>query len=55
MSGGDFFWCAGQGRLRHPDGAGSGEAAAALLLGIEPDPMVSGIDPAPYLASRFMN
>jgi D-arginine dehydrogenase len=51
----DFFWCAGQGGFGIQTAPAAAKLAAALLLGIEPDPMVSGIDPAPYLASRFMN
>jgi D-arginine dehydrogenase len=51
----DFFWCAGQGGFGIQTAPAAAKLAAALLLGIDPGPMVSGIDPAPYLASRFMN
>ncbi|CAA9522782.1 MAG: Oxidoreductase, FAD-binding [uncultured Sphingosinicella sp.] len=51
----DFFWCAGQGGFGIQTAPAAAKLAAALLLGIEPDPMVAGIDPAPYLATRFTN
>jgi D-arginine dehydrogenase len=51
----DFFWCAGQGGFGIQTAPAAAKLAAALLLDAEADPMVSGIDPAPYLASRFTN
>ncbi|WP_129791452.1 FAD-binding oxidoreductase [Sphingosinicella sp. CPCC 101087] len=53
-SGRDFFWCAGQGGFGIQTAPAASRMAAALLLGREPDPMVSHIDPAPYLAERFL-
>jgi D-arginine dehydrogenase len=51
----DFFWCAGQGGFGIQTAPAAAKLAAALLLGVEPDPIVARIDPAPYLATRFMN
>ncbi len=51
----DFFWCAGQGGFGIQTAPAAAKLAAALILDIEPDPMVSGIDPKPYLATRFTN
>jgi D-arginine dehydrogenase len=50
-----FFWCAGQGGFGIQTAPAAARLAAALLLGREPHPGVAGIDPAPYLAGRFMN
>jgi D-arginine dehydrogenase len=50
-----LFWCAGQGGFGIQTAPAAAKLAAALLLGAEPDPMVAGIDPAPYRAGRFMN
>jgi D-arginine dehydrogenase len=50
-----FFWCAGQGGFGIQTAPAAAKLAAALLLGRAPDPAVAGIDPAPYLAARFMN
>ena len=50
----DFFWCAGQGGFGIQTAPAGAKLAAALLLGREPDPMIAGIDPEPYLASRFI-
>ena len=48
-----FFWCAGQGGFGIQTAPAGAALAAALLLGITPEPMVAGIDPAPYAAGRF--
>lgn len=48
-----LFWCAGQGGFGIQTAPAASKLAAALLLGREPDPMVAGIDPAPYLVDRF--
>lgn len=49
----DFFWCAGQGGFGIQTAPAAAKLAAALLLDREPDPMVAGISPEPYLARRF--
>ena len=51
----DFFWFAGQGGFGIQTAPAAAKLAASLLLGTPPDPMVSAIDPAPYLAGRFKN
>lgn len=51
----DFFWCAGQGGFGIQTAPAAAKLAACLLLGSEPDPMVTGIDPSAYLAERFAN
>lgn len=52
--GGDgFFWCAGQGGFGIQTAPAAAKLAAALLLGEAPDPVVAGIDPAPYSPIRF--
>lgn len=43
-----FFWCAGQGGFGIQTAPAASRLAAALLAGDDP-----GIDPAPFLASRF--
>jgi D-arginine dehydrogenase len=48
-----FFWFAGQGGFGIQTAPAAAKLAAALLLGGTPDPMVAGIDPAPYAAGRF--
>ncbi len=48
-----FFWCAGQGGFGIQTAPAAAKLAAALLLGVTPDPMVAAIDPEPYLAARF--
>ncbi len=48
-----FFWCVGQGGFGIQTAPAASKLAASQLLGTEPDPMVSRIDPQPYLASRF--
>ena len=48
-----FFWCAGQGGFGIQTAPAAARLAAALLLGRDPHPSVAGIDPAPYLATRF--
>ena len=50
-----FFWCAGQGGFGIQTAPAAAKLAAALLLGSTPEPLVAGIDPAPYLADRFTN
>ncbi len=45
----DFFWCAGQGGFGIQTAPAAARMAALLLLGRTDD----GVDPAPYLASRF--
>jgi len=45
----DFFWCAGQGGFGIQTAPAAAKMAAALLLG-RPR---AGVDPSPYLASRF--
>jgi D-arginine dehydrogenase len=50
-----FFWFAGQGGFGIQTAPAAAKLAAALLLGHAPDPLVEGIDPAPYSARRFMN
>jgi len=48
-----FFWCAGQGGWGvQTSPAGSMVAAAAVLGAALPEPY-AGLDPSPYLASRF--
>jgi D-arginine dehydrogenase len=46
----DFFWCAGQGGFGIQTAPAGSKLAADLLLD-----RPSGIDPTPYLASRFAN
>jgi D-arginine dehydrogenase len=48
-----FFWFAGQGGFGIQTAPAAAKLGAALLLGRDPDPMVAGIDPAPYAAGRF--
>ena len=48
-----FFWCAGQGGFGIQTAPAAAKLAAALLLGSEPDPLVTHIDPAPFLPDRF--
>ena len=48
-----FFWCAGQGGFGIQTAPAASKLAASLLLQTEPDPMIEGIDPRPFLASRF--
>ena len=48
-----FFWCAGQGGFGIQTAPAAAKLAAALLLGIEPDPMVKDIDPAAFSPARF--
>jgi D-arginine dehydrogenase len=51
----DFFWFAGQGGFGIQTAPAAAKLGASLLLGAAPDPMVEGIDPAPYRAERFAN
>lgn len=51
----DFFWFAGQGGFGIQTAPAAAKLAASLLLGTSQDLMVADIDPAPYLAERFMN
>ena len=48
-----FFWCAGQGGFGIQTAPAAAKMAAAVLLGIEPDPMVAHIDPEPFSPKRF--
>jgi D-arginine dehydrogenase len=48
-----FFWCAGQGGFGIQTAPAAAKLAAALILGGEPDPMVAGVDPAPFSPARF--
>jgi len=48
-----FFWCAGQGGFGIQTAPAAARLAAALLLDREPDAMVVGIDPRPFLPARF--
>jgi D-arginine dehydrogenase len=52
-SGRGFFWFAGQGGFGIQTAPAAARIAAALLLGTAPDPLVAGIDPQPYAATRF--
>ena len=52
-SGTGFFWFAGQGGFGIQTAPAAAKLAAALLLGTAPDPLVAGLDPAPYSPSRF--
>jgi D-arginine dehydrogenase len=51
----DFFWFAGQGGFGIQTAPAAAKLAASLLLGKAPEALVAAIDPAPYLAERFMN
>ena len=48
-----FFWFAGQGGFGIQTAPAAAKLAAALLLARPPDPLVAGIDPAPYSPGRF--
>ena len=48
-----FFWFAGQCGFGIQTAPVAAKLAAALLLGIAPEAMASGVDPAPYSAGRF--
>jgi D-arginine dehydrogenase len=48
-----FFWCAGQGGFGIQTAPAAAKLAAALLLGISPDPAVAAIDPGLYSPARF--
>lgn len=48
-----FFWCAGQGGFGIQTAPAAAALAAAVLLGVDPDPSVAGIDPARYSPARF--
>ena len=49
----DYFWFAGQGGFGIQTAPAAAKLAAAVLLGTVPDPMVAGINPAPYDPKRF--
>ena len=49
----DFFWFAGQGGFGIQTAPAAARLAAALLLGASPDPLVVGIDSAPYAPARL--
>lgn len=48
-----FFWCAGQGGFGIQTAPAAAKMAAALVIGAEPDRLVSHIDPAPFAPDRF--
>lgn len=48
-----FFWCAGQGGFGIQTAPAGAMIAAALLLGVAPDPAVAGIDVDRYSPTRF--
>jgi D-arginine dehydrogenase len=48
-----FFWCVGQGGFGIQTAPAAAKLTACLLTGEVPDPMISGIDPAPYAPGRF--
>ncbi|HJP69601.1 MAG TPA: FAD-binding oxidoreductase, partial [Sphingomicrobium sp.] len=48
-----FFWCAGQGGFGIQTSPAAAKLGASLLLGREPDPIVSGIDRAPFSPGRM--
>jgi D-arginine dehydrogenase len=48
-----FFWCAGQGGFGIQTAPAAAALAAAVLLGIAPEPFVAAIDPAGYAPNRF--
>jgi len=48
-----FFWFAGQGGFGIQTAPAAAKLAASLLLGVDPDPIVAAIDPAPYSPARF--
>ncbi|ODP36868.1 NAD(P)/FAD-dependent oxidoreductase [Sphingomonas turrisvirgatae] len=48
-----FFWCAGQGGFGIQTAPAAAKMAAAMLLGMAPDPLVAAIDPAGYAVSRL--
>ncbi|WP_137863158.1 MULTISPECIES: FAD-dependent oxidoreductase [unclassified Sphingomonas] len=48
-----FFWCAGQGGFGIQTAPAAAKLAAALLLGVSPDPAVAAIDPEVYSPARF--
>jgi D-arginine dehydrogenase len=49
----DFFWCAGQGGFGIQTAPAGAALTAAVLLRVEPEPFVAGIDPAVYGPGRF--
>jgi D-arginine dehydrogenase len=49
----DFFWCAGQGGIGIQTAPAVSKVCAAVLLARAPDPVVAGIDPAPFSPARF--
>ncbi|MEG3165911.1 FAD-dependent oxidoreductase [Sphingomonas sp. PB2P19] len=48
-----FFWCAGQGGFGIQTAPAGAMIAAALLLGVAPDPAIGGVDLDRYSAARF--
>ena len=48
-----FFWCVGQGGFGIQTAPAAAKLAAALLLCGTPDPMIAGINPAPFSPARF--
>lgn len=49
-----FFWCAGQGGVGIQTAPAISKICAAMLLRRDSDPVVAGIDPAPFSPVRFM-
>jgi len=48
-----FFWCAGQGGFGIQTAPAGAALASALLLGRNPGPLLSAVDPASYAPGRF--
>lgn len=48
-----FFWCAGQGGFGIQTAPAAAKLAAAMLLGVTPDPTIATIDPDAYSVSRL--
>ena len=48
-----FFWCAGQGGFGIQTAPAAARLAAAVLLGTNPHPSVSDIDPSAYAPTRL--
>jgi D-arginine dehydrogenase len=48
-----FFWFAGQGGFGIQTAPAAAKLGSALLLGLEPDAMVAGVDLARYVPARF--
>lgn len=48
-----FFWCAGQGGFGIQTSPAASKLAAALLVDVEPDAMLAGVDALNYSPARF--